>query len=401
MKPRAEKPQHSAETIGVTAALAAYILWGLAPIYFKQILSVAPLEVIAHRILWSIPLLAGFLWWRKGSSFLQDMRLPPRTVLVLLVSGILVVTNWLIFVWAVMNNQILATSLGYFTGPLVNFMLGFLFLKERLTLIQTIGVVIAAAGTVYLGWFLGTPPWISLSLAFSFGAYGLVRKMLGVGPMVGLLWETLLLALPALLYVAWLGKNGTLSFAGGGLRLDLLLILAGPVTVLPLVWFNVACPGAAPVDRGLFPVHRAIVDVSALGIRLWRNVYLRPRGRLRLHLVCLVHGVRRDTDPDPQNPGDPGYLSIGFRGHPGSRLVVWLMGHVAPGQEVCRPPDFPCGVLLTAPLPGSWICTPGNCWSFAGNPVPGTCTLSLTAWVAWCACTCCIKTRTCRPAGWS
>lgn len=252
MKPRAEKPQHSAERIGVTAALAAYILWGLAPIYFKQILSVAPLEVIAHRILWSIPLLAGFLWWRKGSAFLEAMRLPPRTVLVLLGSGILVVTNWLIFVWAVMNNQILATSLGYFTGPLVNFMLGFLFLKERLTPIQTTGVIIAASGTVYLGWFLGAPPWISLSLAFSFGAYGLIRKMLNVGPMVGLLWETLLLALPALLFIAWSGKNGTLAFASGGLKIDLLLVLAGPVTVLPLVWFNVACRALRLSTVGFF-----------------------------------------------------------------------------------------------------------------------------------------------------
>jgi len=252
LKPNAEKPHHSAETIGIAAALAAYSLWGLAPIYFKQIVSVAPLEVIAHRILWSVPLLAGFLWWRKGSAFLAAMRLPRRTVLVLLGSGMLVAFNWLIFVWAVMNNQVLATSLGYFTGPLVNFMLGFLFLKERLTPVQTAGVLIAAAGTVYLGWFLGTPPWISLSLAFSFGAYGLIRKMLGVTPMVGLLWETLLLALPALLFIAWAGKNGTLAFTNDGLKIDLLLILAGPVTVLPLVWFNVACRALRLSTVGFF-----------------------------------------------------------------------------------------------------------------------------------------------------
>lgn len=252
MRPRAQKPQHSAERIGVTAALAAYILWGLAPIYFKQIQSVASLEVIAHRVLWSVPLLAGFLWWRKGSAFLQDMRLPRRTVLILLGSGILVVTNWLIFVWAVMNNQILATSLGYFIGPLVSFMLGFLFLKERLTPIQTTGVLIAASGTVYLGWFLGTPPWISLSLAFSFGAYGLIRKMLDVGPMVGLLWETLLLALPALLFIAWLGHNGTLAFTNSGLKIDGFLALAGLVTVLPLVWFNVAARALRLSTLGFF-----------------------------------------------------------------------------------------------------------------------------------------------------
>jgi chloramphenicol-sensitive protein RarD len=252
LKPNADRPPHSAERIGVTAALAAYSLWGLAPIYFKLIQSVAPLEVIAHRILWSIPLLAGILWLRDGSAFLQRMRLSGRSILVLLASGTLVAINWLIFVWAVMNNQVLATSLGYFIGPLVNFMLGFLFLKERLTLIQTTGVVIAASGTVYLGWFLGTPPWISLSLAFSFGAYGLIRKMLGVGPMVGLLWETLLLALPAVLFIAWSGQQGTLQFVGGGLKLELLVILAGPVTVLPLVWFNVAARALRLSTVGFF-----------------------------------------------------------------------------------------------------------------------------------------------------
>ena len=232
--------RHQTERTGVAAALAAYIFWGLAPIYFKLIDSVDALEIIAHRILWSVPFLAGFLLLRDGREFWKRMRLPPKTILVLLLSGVLVAGNWLIFVWAVVNGQVLATSLGYFIGPLVNFLLGFLFLKERLTRVQTIGVLIAATGTLYLGWFLGTPPWISLGLAFSFGLYGLVRKVLGVGPMVGLLWETLLLALPALLYVAWSLERGTLGFGGGDLQIDFLLILAGLVTVLPLVWFNVA-----------------------------------------------------------------------------------------------------------------------------------------------------------------
>ena len=240
MKPGEGKQPHSAEHIGIAAALAAYVFWGLAPIYFKQILTVAPLEVIAHRVLWSIPILAGFLWLREGSGFWQRMHLPPRTVWVLLISGVLVVANWLIFVWAVMNGQILATSLGYFVTPLVTFLLGFLFLKERLTPIQTGGVLIAGLGTVYLGWYLGTLPWISLGLALSFGTYGLIRKMLDVGPMVGLLWETLLLAPPALGFVAWSMRQGTLEFASGDMKINVLLVLAGLVTVLPLVWFNVA-----------------------------------------------------------------------------------------------------------------------------------------------------------------
>lgn len=243
----------NAERTGVTAALAAYIFWGLAPIYFKFIQQVAPLEIIAHRILWSIPFLIAFLVFREGArGFIQRMRLPRRTILALMVSGLLVVTNWLIFVWAVVNGQVLATSLGYFIGPLVNFLLGFLFLKERLTRVQTIGVLLAATGTVYLGWFLGTPPWISLGLAFSFGLYGLARKVLGVGPMVGLLWEALLLALPALVFMFWSWQGGSLAFGGLGSRIDLLLVLAGPVTVLPLIWFNVAARNLRLSTVGFF-----------------------------------------------------------------------------------------------------------------------------------------------------
>jgi len=147
---------------------------------------------------------------------------------------------------------VLATSLGYFIGPLVNFLLGFLFLHERMSRVQQIGVLIAASGTIYLGWFLGTPPWISLSLAFSFGVYGLVRKLLNVGPMVGLLWETLLLAVPALVFVAWSAGRGSLYFGSAGVGQDILLALAGLVTVLPLVWFNVAARSLRLTTLGFF-----------------------------------------------------------------------------------------------------------------------------------------------------
>jgi chloramphenicol-sensitive protein RarD len=237
---------------GVIAALAAYIFWGLAPIYFKLIQDVAASEVIAHRVLWSIPLLAIFLFLRDGRVFWQRLRLPRRTVLILLGSGVLVMCNWLVFVWAVVNGQVLATSLGYFIGPLVNFLLGFLFLKERLTPIQTLGVLIAAAGTVYLGWYLGTPPWISLTLAFSFGFYGLIRKKLDVGPMVGLLWEATLIAPLAIAFLAWSSHVGVLSFGAGSLRTDFLLALAGLVTILPLIWFNVAARSLRLSTLGFF-----------------------------------------------------------------------------------------------------------------------------------------------------
>ena len=226
--------------LGVAAALGAFTVWGLVPVYFKWLVAVAPVEIIAHRVLWSIPVLVGFLLLRDGPGFWRRMILPPRTVAMLAVSGLLVVVNWLIFVWAVNNNQILSTSLGYFINPLVNVLLGFVFLHERLTRLQTAAVGVAAAGTAYLTWFLGVAPWISLTLALTFGLYGLTRKKLGVGPMVGLLWETLLLATPALVYMGWMATQGAVGFGHISLHMDLLLVLAGVITVLPLVWFNVA-----------------------------------------------------------------------------------------------------------------------------------------------------------------
>lgn len=224
----------------MSAALAAFVFWGLAPIYFKWLEQVSALEIIAHRILWAIPMLALFLLVRDGPQFWRRMVLPRKAILTLLLSGSLVASNWLVFVWAVTHDHILETSLGYFINPLVNVLLGMLFLRESLTRIQTAAVILAAAGTAYLAWYLGQPPWISLMLAVTFGLYGLVRKKLGVGPMIGLLWETLLLAAPAILLATWLARDPGLQFGQGSLRADLLLIGTGAVTVVPLVWFNTA-----------------------------------------------------------------------------------------------------------------------------------------------------------------
>jgi chloramphenicol-sensitive protein RarD len=240
------------ERIGIAAALAAYLYWGLLPIYFKLIYAAPALEIIAHRILWSIPVLAGFLFLRDGKAFWRRMRLPLRTVIGLLLSGLLVVSNWLIFVWAVINGNVMSTSLGYFITPLVQFLLGFLVLHERMSRTKRLGVLIAASGTLYLGWFLGTPPWISLSLAITFGLYGLARKLLDVGPMVGLLWETLLMALPALAYIGWVARDGSLYFGTAGLQQDVLLGLAGLITIVPLIWFNVAARKLTLTTIGFF-----------------------------------------------------------------------------------------------------------------------------------------------------
>ena len=226
--------------VGMAYALAAFVFWGLAPIYFKAIAEVPAGEIIAHRIIWSVPVLLLFLLLRDGRALFARLKLPWKQIGVLLVTGTLVAVNWLVFVWAVNHDQVLATSLGYFINPLVSVALGVLLLGEKLTRLQTVAVVLAGLGTLYLGVWIGQAPWISLFLAFSFGFYGLIRKRLDVGPMTGLLWETALLTIPAAIYLVWF----VTPVLGVAPQLNawplFLLLLAGFVTVVPLIWYNAA-----------------------------------------------------------------------------------------------------------------------------------------------------------------
>jgi len=228
------------DRVGVIAALAAFTFWGLVPIYYKSLQTVGAWEVLAHRVIWSVPLLVIFLGIRDGRQFLRKLRLPLSSIAWLVLSGLTISLNWVVFVWAVANDHILDTSLGYFGTPLVNVLLGYLILKERLSVAQVVAVTVAAAGTFYLAWYLGRPPWIAMTLAVSFGVYGLLRKRLKVGPMLGLLWETALMYLPALAYLLWLSSQSELQFLSVSAGIDALLIGSAFVTVLPLIWFNMA-----------------------------------------------------------------------------------------------------------------------------------------------------------------
>ncbi|MGA9574335.1 MAG: EamA family transporter RarD [Lysobacterales bacterium] len=225
---------------GVIAALSAFGFWGLVPIYYKGLQTVGAWEVLAHRVIWSVPLLVIFLAVRDGRQFWSRLRLPMASIAWLILSGMLISVNWLVFVWSVANDHILDTSLGYFATPLVSVLLGYVFLQERLNPLQIIAVAVAAAGTIYLGWFLGRPPWIAIALALSFGLYGLLRKRLEVGPMLGLLWETSLMLIPALVYLTWLQSQSSLHFMHEATVIDLLLMGSAFITVLPLIWFNMA-----------------------------------------------------------------------------------------------------------------------------------------------------------------
>ncbi|MDH4018726.1 MAG: EamA family transporter RarD [Xanthomonadales bacterium] len=237
---------------GVIAALAAFGFWGLVPVYYKGLQDVGAWEVLAHRVIWSVPLLIIFLGIRDGRQFLKKLRLPLSSIAWLVLSGVVISINWVVFVWAVANDHILDTSLGYFGTPLVNVLLGYLILKERLSVTKVVAVTVAAAGTFYLAWYLGRPPWIAIALAVSFGVYGLLRKRLNVGPMLGLLWETALMYLPALAYLLWLSSRSELQFLNVSSGIDALLIGSAFITVLPLIWFNMAAQKLPLTILGFF-----------------------------------------------------------------------------------------------------------------------------------------------------
>ena len=224
--------------LGVIYAGAAFLIWGLAAIYWKELKSVPPLEIIAHRVAWSfiflLPLIVLQRRWAEFVAILQDLKM----LLILLTSAVLVAANWLLYVWAVNNNHLLQASLGYYINPLVNVVLGMVFLRERLRFPQILAVMLATTGVIYLTVQYGVFPWIAICLAMSFGLYGLIRKVAPVSPLVGLAVETLLISLPAIGYLIYLDSQGTGSIFRVSLNLDLLLMGCAPLTAVPLLFFT-------------------------------------------------------------------------------------------------------------------------------------------------------------------
>lgn len=229
--------------------MAAYCIWGVAPIYFKLVGHVQPLEIIAHRVTWSAILLMAVL---ALSGKLGELRLPIKSLGWLLLSAMLLACNWLIFVFAVLNDQIIDTSLGYFINPLVSVFLGIFFLGERLRPLQWLALSIAFLGVMIQLVVLGHLPLISLALAFSFGFYGLIRKNLNLPAVSGLALETLIILPFALGYLVWQQARGALAFSNLSLETDLLLVLGGVVTSLPLLFFAGAVTRLSLTTVGIF-----------------------------------------------------------------------------------------------------------------------------------------------------
>ncbi len=248
---RATEPVSVESRNGSLFALSAFGFWGLTPIYYKLMPEVPPVEVLAHRVVWSVVFGALFVSLTRAWPAVRSAVTSPPTLRALALTAGLVSANWLIYIYAVTTDQVMSTSLGYYINPLVNVLLGMVFLGERLGRGRTLAVALAAIGTASLALELGGLPWISLSLAFSFGFYGLIRKQLGLPAMAALFVETLLVMPLALIALAWFSLQGTASF-GTDLRTSLLLVLAGPVTLLPLLWFAEAARRLPLITVGFF-----------------------------------------------------------------------------------------------------------------------------------------------------
>lgn len=225
---------------GLIAAFLAYIMWGVLPVYFKIVEDVAALEVLVHRIVWAVPFGALIIIGRRQWPEVKRALTHRNMFLLLTLAAILIAGNWFVYIWAVQTDRIFQASLGYYINPLLFTLVGVFFLGEKLHKFQTVAVVLAAAGVIVLTVSGGQFPWISLVLGTSFTIYGVIRKRVVIGGMPGLFVETLVLFPISAIYLIYLMSNGVAAFTVDDLSMMGLLVMAGPVTVLPLLCFALA-----------------------------------------------------------------------------------------------------------------------------------------------------------------
>ncbi|MBV2209702.1 MAG: EamA family transporter RarD [Thermomonas sp.] len=234
--------QASSSARGTWVAVAAFVTWGLAPLYWHLLEQVPSLQIVLHRVVWSAVFVSGYLFWRDGRQWIRKtLSGQPKLWWMLGLSGLLISCNWGLYIWAVNAGHVVETALGYFINPLLNVVIGVLFLRERLRVGQWLSVAIAFVGVLWLTVQYGKFPWIALALAVSFGVYGVLRKLAHVDSVSGLGIESAYLFPLALIWLLWIELNGGGGFAHGfGATDSFLLILSGILTALPLVGFAYA-----------------------------------------------------------------------------------------------------------------------------------------------------------------
>jgi len=257
---------------GYFAALAAYIFWGLSPIYWKLLDKVPAFEILNHRIIWSLPFLLLLVVTSKYSQIRKKIKANPRKVLVYVISALLLAVNWFTYVWAVNSGFIVEASLGYFINPLVNVFLGVLFLKERLRTAQVLALILALGGVGYLTFNYGHFPWVALTLAFSFGLYGLIRKTGMLDSLEGLTTEMAILFLPAVIILGEKAAHHTAVFMQEGWLTFFMLFITGIFTALPLIWFAYGARRVTLTSMG-FMQYIAPTLQFALGVFIYHEEF--------------------------------------------------------------------------------------------------------------------------------
>lgn len=228
-------PQTGDSPRGFAFALTAYVLWGFLPFFMKAVAHIPSSEVVAHRIIWSVPLAGLVLVWLGRTSEIKTALRSPRMLAMATLTAVLITINWGIYVWAIGAGRAIETALGYYINPLFSIFLGAVLLKERLDTAQMVAIGLAACAVAILAFDAGGLPWVSLGLCFSWGFYAFFRKTLPIGPNQGFFLEVLLLSVPALGYVIWLESTGQGHFGDTGMSDVLWLLACGIVTAIPLM----------------------------------------------------------------------------------------------------------------------------------------------------------------------
>lgn len=266
---------------GLPEAVGAYTIWGFMPLFFKQLQAISPVEIVAHRILWSVLLLVVILWATRRLGEFRAALADRRTRWFMVASTMLIASNWLIYIWAVANQHILASSLGYYINPLLNVALGVLFFSERMNRTQMIAIALAASGVLVLASESLASIWISLSLAGSFGLYGMVRKLAPVGALPGLACETMLLLPLALGYALWAAFYNPAPGFGYSAYTDAFLVAGGLVTTLPLLLF-------ASAARKMPLSTLGFIQFIGPTIQFLLGVFVYDEPFTRAHAICFA-----------------------------------------------------------------------------------------------------------------
>ncbi|MFS0861832.1 EamA family transporter RarD [Fredinandcohnia sp. 179-A 10B2 NHS] len=271
--------------VGVIYTAVAYIVWGVLPLYWKLLDHISPLEILAHRIVWSLVFVLGIiLVSNKGRQLTSNLKMIFSNKLKLIgvvASSLLISINWATYIWAVNSDHIIEASLGYYINPLVSVLLGIIVLKERLHFWQGISFGLAAVGVLILTFQYGSFPWVAITLAISFGFYGLTKKLAKLDSLIGLAMETMVVAPIALIYLTWLYRGGVDSFSIAPIDIKLLMMGAGIATALPLLWF---AAGANRIPLSMV----GILQYIAPTISLLLGVFLFHEHFTKTHLLTFI-----------------------------------------------------------------------------------------------------------------